>query len=134
MSKQYVNPDTLFPSEQYGFSQVVVSSVGKIVFVSGQTAWNAGQEMADKASLAWQTAESLRNVQRAVEAAGGDVADIVALRIYIVDYRPEKAGDVRRALLDFFDDGKRPASTWVGISCLAEPEFLIEIEATAVLE
>jgi 2-iminobutanoate/2-iminopropanoate deaminase len=41
MSKEYVNPSSLFPSLPHGFSQVVIASGRKMVFVSGQTAWDA---------------------------------------------------------------------------------------------
>ena len=84
--------------------------------------------------MAQQTRQALRNVQAGVEAVGGTLADIVALRIYIVNYRPEQADAVGGALREFFSKEKRPASTWIGVSTLAVPEFLIEIEATAVLE
>ena len=84
--------------------------------------------------LAQQTGQALRNVQAAVEAVGGTLADVVALRIYIVNYRPEQADAVGGALREFFPKEERPASTWIGVSALAVPDFLIEIEATAVQE
>ena len=84
--------------------------------------------------MAGQARQALRNVQAGVEAAGGTLADVVALRIYIVDYRPEEAEAIGGALREFFPAERRPASTWVGVSSLASPDFLIEIEATAVIE
>jgi enamine deaminase RidA (YjgF/YER057c/UK114 family) len=81
-----------------------------------------------------QARQALRNVQAAVEAVGGTLADVVALRIYIVNYRPEQADAVGGALREFFPKEERPASTWIGVSALAVSDFLIEIEATAVLE
>jgi 2-iminobutanoate/2-iminopropanoate deaminase len=77
--------------------------------------------------------QALRNIQAAVEAVGGTLADIVALRIYIVNYRLEQAEAVGGALREYFPEERRPASTWIGVSALAAPEFLIEKEATAVL-
>jgi enamine deaminase RidA (YjgF/YER057c/UK114 family) len=76
----------------------------------------------------------LRNVRTAIEAAGGTLADIVSVRIYVVDYRPEQAESIAGALREFFPDARRPASTWIGVAALAVPDFLIEIEATGVLE
>jgi len=73
-------------------------------------------------------------IQAAVEAVGGTLAGVVALRIYIVNYRPEQADAVGGALREFFPKEERPASTWIGVSALAVPDVLIEIEATAVLE
>ncbi len=134
MPKEYINPDSLFPSLEYGFSQLVTASGRKTIYISGQTAWDAKKQIIGPGNLAKQARQALRNIQMAVEAAGGTLADVVALRIYIVDYRPEKAEDVGSALKEFFPVENRPASTWIGVSCLAVADFLIEIEATAVLE
>jgi enamine deaminase RidA (YjgF/YER057c/UK114 family) len=134
MDKEFVNPNSLFPSVPHGFSQAVVASGRKIVFISGQTAWNARKNIVGGRSLLEQARQALRNVQSAVEATDGTLEDVVALRIYIVNYQAESAGAVSSALKEFFSTEKPPASTWIGISALADPEFLIEIEATAVLD
>jgi enamine deaminase RidA (YjgF/YER057c/UK114 family) len=134
MPKEHVNPKTLFPSLPNGFSQIVVASGRKTAFISGQTAWDAQKRMVGGVSLREQARQALRNVQAATEAVGGALGDIVALRIYIVNYQPESAEAVGNALREFFPPGNPPASTWIGVSALAVPEFLIEIEATAVLD
>ncbi len=134
MPKQHINPDSLFPSLQHGFSQIVVASGAKTVYISGQTAWNEKKEIIGASDLAEQARQALRNVEAAVRSAGGTLADVVALRIYIVNYKPEDAGAVGNALREFFPEERRPASTWIGVSSLAVPDFLIEIEVTAVLE
>jgi enamine deaminase RidA (YjgF/YER057c/UK114 family) len=134
MPKEYINPDSLFRSLEHGFSQIVVANGGKTVYISGQTAWDAHRQIIGGTDLAQQARQALRNVQAAVEAVGGTLADVVALRIYIVNYRPEQADAVGGALREFFPKEERPASTWIGVSALAVSDFLIEIEATAVLE
>jgi enamine deaminase RidA (YjgF/YER057c/UK114 family) len=133
MPKEFVNPDTLFPSVAHGFSQVVVANGKKMVFISGQTAWDAQKKVVGGDNLLEQARQALRNVESAIQAAGGSLKDIVALRIYIVNYQPENASAVGNALREFFPQNP-PASTWIGVSALARPEFLIEIEATAVLD
>lgn len=133
MSKEYLNPDSLFPSVQHGFSQVVSTSGRKMAFISGQTARDKTKKIVGGDSLLEQARQALRNVQAAIEATGGTLKDIVALRIYIVNYQPENAEAVSIALSEFFSSTNPPASTWIGVSALAVPEFLIEIEATAVL-
>jgi enamine deaminase RidA (YjgF/YER057c/UK114 family) len=107
---------------------------GKIVYISGQTAWDAHRKIVGGPDLAQQARQALRNLQTAIEAAGGTLADVVALRIYIVNYTPAQADAIGGALREFFPKEKRPASTWIGVSSLAVSDFLIEIEATAVLE
>jgi 2-iminobutanoate/2-iminopropanoate deaminase len=132
MPIRHLNPPTLFPSVQHGFSQVVVASGAKTVFISGQTAWNADKQTIGR-TLGEQTTQALRNVRAAIEAAGGTLSDIVALRIYIVSHAMSQIGAIGHALRETFPSNP-PASTWISVSGLAVSDFLIEIEATAVLE
>src|SRR6059058_3013828 len=75
MPKEYINPDSLFRSLEYGFSQIVVANGGKTVYISGQTAWDAQRQIIGGTDLAQQTGQALRNVQAAVEAVGGTLAE-----------------------------------------------------------
>ena len=134
MPKEYVNPNSLFPSLPHGFSQVVVASGRKMAFISGQTAWDVRKKIVGGDSILEQARQAFRNLRKAIGAAGGTLKEIVALRIYIVSYQPESATAVGTALREFFSPENPPASTWIGVSALAVPEFLIEIEATAVLD
>ena len=134
MSKEYVNPSSLFPSLPHGFSQVVIASGRKMVFISGQTAWDTRKNIVGGDSVLEQARQAFRNLEKAIEAAGGTLKDIVALRIYVVDYQAESGTAVGAALRESFSPENPPASTWIGVSALAVPEFLIEIEATAVLD
>jgi enamine deaminase RidA (YjgF/YER057c/UK114 family) len=134
MSKEYVNPSSLFSSLPHGFSQMVIASGRKMVFISGQTAWDARKNIVGGESVLEQAGQAFRNLDTAIKAAGGTLKDIVALRIYIVDYQAESGTAVGTALREFFSSDNPPASTWIGVSALAAPEFLIEIEATAVLD
>jgi enamine deaminase RidA (YjgF/YER057c/UK114 family) len=134
VSKEYVNPNSLFPSVPHGFSQVVIATGRKMVFISGQTAWDARKNIVGGDSVLEQARQAFRNLEKAMEAAGGTIKDIVALRIYVVDYQAESGTAVGTALREFFSPENPPASTWIGVSALAVPEFLIEIEATAVLD
>ena len=134
MPKEYVNPNSLFPSLPHGFSQVVIATGRKMVFVSGQTAWDAWKNIVGGDSVLGQARQAFRNLETAMEAAGGTLKDVVALRIYVVDYQAESGTAVGTALREFFSPENPPASTWIGVSALAVPEFLIEIEATAVLD
>ena len=132
MPKEYVNPASLFRSIEHGFSQVVIASGAKTVFISGQTAWDANKQIVGR-SLGEQARQALRNVKAAVEAAGGNLSDIVTLRIYIVHHAAQNLDAVGSALKDAFTTNP-PTSRWIGVSSLAVRDFLIEIEATAVLE
>jgi len=134
MPKEYLNPNSLFSSLPHGFSQVVIATGRKMVFVSGQTAWDARKNIVGGDSVLEQARQAFRNLEKAMEAAGGTLKDVVALRIYFVDYQAESGTAVGTALREFFSAENPPAITWIGVSALAVPEFLIEIEATAVLD
>src|SRR4029453_9079408 len=129
MAKEHVNPGILFPSLPHGFSQVVIATGRKMVFISGQTAWDARKNIVGGDSVLEQARPAFRNLENAMEAAGGTLKDIVALRIYVVEYQAESGTAVGIALREFFS-GNPPTSTWIGVSALAVPEVLIEIEAT----
>lgn len=133
MSKQPVNPASVFRSLEHGFSQGVVARGGRTLYLSGQVAWDAARRLVGD-DLEVQAMQAFANVQAVVEAAGGTLADVVSLRIYIVDYHTQKAPAVSRALRHFFTGEVKPASTWIGVAALADPGFLIEVEAVAVLD
>ena len=134
MPKECINPNNLFPSLPHGFSQIVVASGKKMVFISGQTAWDESKNIAGRDSVLEQARQAFRNLEKAMEAVGGTLKDVVALRIYVVDYQAESGTAVGTALRECFSSENPPASTWIGVAALADPEFLIEIEATAVLD
>jgi enamine deaminase RidA (YjgF/YER057c/UK114 family) len=134
MPKEYLNPNSLFSSLPHGFSQVVIATRRKMVFVAGQTAWDTQKNIVGGDSVLEQARQAFRKLETAMEAAGGTLKDIVALRIYVVDYQAESGTAVGTALREFFSAENPPANTWIGVSALAVPEFLIEIEATAVLD
>ena len=134
MARSFVNPPSLFESVPHGFSQAVVASGSRTVHISGQTAWDAGRHILGGRDLAAQARHALENLRIAMRACGGELSDVVSLRIYVVDYDLSKAAAVGDALREFFPETARPASTWVGVAALARPEFLIEIEAVGVLD
>ena len=134
MSKEYINPNGLFPSVPHGFSQLVIAVGKKMVFISGQTAWDERKNIVGGDSVLEQARQAFRNLEKAMGAADGTLKDIVSLRIYVVDYQAECGTAVGIALREFFSPENPPASTWIGVQALADPEFLIEIEATAVLD
>ncbi|MBX2878020.1 MAG: RidA family protein [Saprospiraceae bacterium] len=133
MSKSHLNPKSLFNSTDFGFSQIVISDPGKLVFISGQVAWDENRVIAGKGDLKTQVQKSIDNLALAMQMAGGTLADIVMLRIYIVDYDETAGTIVGDALRKNFGTENPPASTWVSVQGLANPDFMFEIEGQAVL-
>jgi enamine deaminase RidA (YjgF/YER057c/UK114 family)/GNAT superfamily N-acetyltransferase len=133
MTITHINPPTLWDSAPVGFSQVVVADGRRTVYCSGQVAWDTERQIGSD-DLGQQTRLALVNVERALAAAGGTLRDVVSLRVYIVGDHIRHTAPLREALLEAFDDDARPAMTWIGVAALANPDFIVEIEAVAVIE
>jgi enamine deaminase RidA (YjgF/YER057c/UK114 family) len=134
VTKERINPPSVFRSLDHGFSQGVVANGRRTLYVSGQTAWDANRQLIGGSDLRAQARQALLNLRHVVEASGGTLADVVSLRIYVVAYEAHKAEAVASAFREFFSGDAVPASTWVGVAALADPGFLIEVEAIAVLD
>jgi enamine deaminase RidA (YjgF/YER057c/UK114 family) len=134
MTKRPINPSSLFRSLDHGFPQAVVASGKRTLYVSGQTAWDAERHIAGGSDLKAQARQAFRNLGAVLEEAGATPSDVVFLRIYVVNYRPEDAAAVGTAFQEFFAAGAAAATTWLGVTALADPGLLIEIEAVAVLD
>lgn len=133
MPKQSLNPPELFNSLQYGFSQVVTARGCRTIYLSGQVGWDAGQQIAGPGDLAAQTRQALRNIEIGLAAAGASLQDVVSMRIYILASELGHTAPIREALLEIFP-GDPPATTWIGVQALANPDFLVEIEPLAIVE
>ena len=134
MTTKMINPEELFNSVQYGFSQVAVVGNGKTVYMSGQVAWDADQQIVGEGDLRAQAWQALRNVAVGMQAAGGLLTDVVSLRIYIVNRVMAENTAVADALRHFFPGDSPPVTTWIGVESLADEAFLIEIEPIGVIE
>ena len=133
MNKTCINPEELFNSTQFGFSQVVVCDPGRLIFISGQVAWDEKLQLAGENDLAIQTQKAIDNLKIAIESAGGSLENIMMLRIYKVDYKREDGQVINEILRKNFGTSTPPASTWVSVKGLANEGFMIEIEAQAVI-
>jgi 2-iminobutanoate/2-iminopropanoate deaminase len=110
-------------------SQGIVSTPGRMVFISGQT-WDPGSGRPGRGDVKLQTRETLENIKRVVEKAGGTMADIVKVTVFVRNLEDmHKIVDIR---LEYFK-GKPPASTLVEVAKLWNEDVLIEIDAIAVI-
>ena len=125
------HPADLFDASRYGFAQAVSVPAGRLVFVSGQVAWDADERLV-ATDLPGQAAAAMSNLQRALAAAGAELRHVTALRIYIVGEPPDTSG-VSAALRAAFPAREGPAATWIRVSGLEGDGLLVEIEATAVV-
>ena len=107
-----------------------VSGVSSLVFLAGQVALDDNGEPAHRGDFKAQAYAVLDAVKRLVEASGSSVDKIVKLTVFLTDarYRPE-FGPIR----DAFFGGKVPPLAIIEVGALMRPEWLIEIEAIAVI-
>jgi enamine deaminase RidA (YjgF/YER057c/UK114 family) len=131
MRVEFINPPTL--GKTHGWTQVVVASGSKSIHISGQTGINAAGEVVSKGDLKRQTEQTFENLRLALEAAGATWKDVVATRLYIVNLKPEHVPIIREVRSRYVSAEHPPASTLVGVSALVGADWLIEIEATAVV-
>jgi enamine deaminase RidA (YjgF/YER057c/UK114 family) len=117
-----------------GFSQVVAASGARTIYTAGQVSIDERGVLVGADDPAAQTAQAMRNVGLALVGAGANYADIVKITTYVVNYRPEHRAVIGKARAPFFASGTPPASTLVGVTALALPEWLVEIEAVAVVD
>jgi enamine deaminase RidA (YjgF/YER057c/UK114 family) len=132
-SKEFSSPKTLIPPA--GYSHIAKVNRGTIVYLAGQVASAASGKLVGEGNFEAQAEQVFRNLRIAVEAAGGTMADIVKLNIYLVAEVDQAEVPKLRAIRNrYVNTEKPPASTLVVVSRLAQPGWLIEIEAVAALE
>jgi enamine deaminase RidA (YjgF/YER057c/UK114 family) len=127
---EYLKPEGMFnvPS----FSQVTTAEDGKLVFVSGQVAWDS-QGKPVPGDLEAQTRLTYENLKRALAAAGATFDDVVKFTVYVKDLDTEKWKTVSKVRSEYLSKDRPPASTMIGVTGLVYPELLVEIEAFAVV-
>ncbi len=116
------------------FSQVVLASGTRTIYTAGQVSIDEKGATVGAGDLAGQTAQAMRNVGLALAAAGASYGEIVKITTYVVNYKPEHRTVIGKARAPFFANKVPPASTLVGVAALAMPEWLVEIEAVAVID
>ena len=114
------------------YTQVVVATGRRMVFVSGQVSQDAEGKLVAPDDFAGQAKQAYANLRLALKSAGATPADVTKLTTYVVGYRPELRPLLGEARATVFRAGELPASTLVGVQALAEPGCLIEVEAIAV--
>ena len=130
MAKHQVSTDAL-RSPNGVFSQATtVEASGRFVFVSGMTARQPDGTIVGVGDVRAQTRQVCENVKSAVEAAGGTLADVCRVDVYVRNM--EDFAKIHEIRAQYFTE-PLPASTMVEVSKLAHPDYLIEINAIAVV-
>ncbi len=113
--------------DEVGYSRAV--KIGKFVEVSGTSAIDRDKIIAPNDPYQ-QTKFIIRKIERAINEAGGSLEDVIRTRIYVTNIKDWSA--IGKAHGEFFRNIK-PATTMVEVKSLIDPNFVVEIEATAIL-
>jgi enamine deaminase RidA (YjgF/YER057c/UK114 family) len=130
MEIRAVNPWTW--QEEFGYVQAnEATGVERVLVCAGQTSVDADGQPMHEGDMAAQVGQALDNVETVLSEAGFTFADVIRLNYYVTDVDAFiQAGEVWGARLA--QAGCRPAGSLLGVTRLAFPELLVEIEATAV--
>ena len=132
MSKiEFIQPGSL--SNPGGYTHVVTVEEAKLVYISGQVAYDVNFHLVGEGDLAAQTRQVMKNLNLALDAAGGSFDNVIKFTIYVVGYQPSHRNTIIAVRDEYISSENPPASTLVGVQALARPELLIEIEAVAAV-
>lgn len=136
MAVQFFTPEGMTQGGPY--HHVAVATGTRQVHIAGQVARLSDGTPVAPGDLAGQLSQALRNVAAGLKGAGATFRDVVRLHIYVVDWDPSKieafmtgfgqvAAEIELEL-------PAPPTSVIGVSYLFEPDILVEVEATAVLD
>jgi reactive intermediate/imine deaminase len=126
---RYLNPETL--PRPNGYSHVVEVTSGRTLFISGQLPLNHAGDLVGAGDLRAQTRQVFENLDAALRASGATLEHVVKITVFMTDV---SGLTVFREVRDSYLSRSAPASSVVQVARLLRPEFMIEIEAVAVVE
>ena len=131
MKKQQISGDRIRQPSGHFSQAIAIEAKGRLVFLSGMTARRPDGTIAGIGDIEAQTRQVCENLKSAIEAAGGTLDDICRVDVYVRNMEHfDKIHKVRR---EYFKQ-PAPASTMVEIAKMTSPEYLIEINAIAVVQ
>lgn len=136
MAVTLLNPEGLLKPPADAYRHVAIATGTRHVYIAGQIARDADGNRVATGDLAGQVAQAYRNVATALASAGATFRDVVRLTFYVVDWTPEKFPALLEGIARVTDELQvvpAPASL-IEVVSLFEPDVMVEIEATAVLD
>ena len=129
MARKLLNPSALHPAP--GFSHITVSEPGTIAYIAGQLACAPDFSLIGGEDLGEQTKAAMRNVEIALKEVGASWEHVVRRTVYTS--HPTEYEVITAAMEEVQQSSEHPAQTIVGVTGLAVPGALIEIEVTVRL-
>ncbi|HEY6822577.1 MAG TPA: RidA family protein [Burkholderiales bacterium] len=131
MKKQQVSSDRIRQPSGHFSQAIAIEAKGKLVFLSGMTARRPDGTIAGIGDIEAQTRQVCENLKSAIEAAGGTLDDICRVDVYVRNM--EHFDTIHKVRREYFKP-PAPASTMVEIAKMTSPEYLIEINAIALVQ
>ncbi|MBD8055943.1 RidA family protein [Rhodococcus ruber] len=136
MTVRYLTPEGMAQPTPY--HHVAVGTGTRHVHVAGQIARLADGTPVSPGDLAGQVAQALRNTATGLAGAGAGFGDVLRLTFYVTNWAPEKITDFMAGLEQVAEEIGLPVpvppASLVGVDYLFEPDVLVEVEATAILD
>jgi 2-iminobutanoate/2-iminopropanoate deaminase len=130
---EFLSPKTLMPP--VGYSHIAKSKGLPLAYIAGQVPCDVSGALVGEGNFRAQVEQTFANLKTAVEAAGGAMNRILKLNYYCVDsVEPKEQVAIRDVRDKYVNVASPPASTFVVVSRLARPGWLIEIEAVVALD
>ena len=126
---RFLNPGTM--SKSFGYSHVVEAPKGRTIYISGQIALDRAGKIIGRGDFRAQCVQVFENLKAGLEAVGASFKDVVKINIYVTDISQLQA--FREVRDKYVNKENPPASSMVEVSKLVSEDFLIEIDAVAVL-
>ena len=130
MAKKQVQSEKIRTPSGHFSQAISIEAKGKLVFISGMTARKADGTIAGIGDIEAQTRQVCENIKAAVEAAGGTMDDVCRVDVYVRNM--EHFESIHKVRREYFKS-PAPASTMVEVSKFTSPDYLIEINAIAVV-
>ncbi|MEV0717876.1 RidA family protein [Asanoa sp. NPDC050611] len=131
MALEAVNPPEI--DEPLTYSHVVVATGTRMVFVAGQVAEDSDGNLVGRGDMVAQARQVFVNIGHALAAAGARPDQVARLTIFVADYKREHLAQIEQGRVALFGDHK-PTDTLVGVASLSSPDYLLEVDAIAVVD
>jgi enamine deaminase RidA (YjgF/YER057c/UK114 family) len=131
MSLQCIHPEGISRPET--FTHVVVSHGSRMVFIAGQVAEDGNGNLVGAGDMVAQSRQVFANIGRCLKAAGARPDQVTKLTIFVANYKRDYLPMIETGRVSLFGNHK-PADTLVGVAALSRADYLLEVDAVAVVD
>lgn len=130
MSVKCINPDAISTPET--FTHVITAKGARMVFIAGQVAEDNGT-LVGAGDMVAQSRQVFANIGHCLKAAGARPDQVTKLTIFVANYKRDYLAEIEEGRVSLFGDHK-PTDTLVGVAALSHPDYMLEVDAIAVVE